>query len=86
ENLCLSPFLTSPITNKSASTELGTISTIAKIASASSSSSASLTITMNSGNLSSKMNKISPNVPQQNSQTFDFLSRSETNQESTSLP
>ncbi|CAF3976480.1 unnamed protein product [Rotaria sp. Silwood2] len=86
ENLCLSPFLTSPITNKSASTELGTISTIAKIASASSSSSASLTITMNSGNLSSKMNKISPNVPQQDSPAFNFLSRSETNQESTSFP
>ncbi|CAF0987503.1 unnamed protein product [Rotaria sordida] len=51
ENLCLTPFLTSPITNKSASTELGTILTQTKLASASSSSS-SLIIPTNSGNLS----------------------------------
>ncbi|CAF3763005.1 unnamed protein product [Rotaria sordida] len=84
ENLCLTPFLTSPITNKSASTELGTILTQTKLASASSSSS-SLIIPTNSGNLSSKINKILPNITQQDSSSFNFLSRSETNQESTSF-
>ncbi|CAF0874903.1 unnamed protein product [Rotaria sp. Silwood1] len=84
ENLCLSPFLTSPITNKSASTELGAISTTTKIASASSSTS-SLTISVNSGNLSNKINRISPNTTQQDSPTFNFISRPETNQESISF-
>ncbi|CAM4813428.1 unnamed protein product [Rotaria magnacalcarata] len=82
ENLCLSPFLTSPMTNKSASTELGAISRALRLASASSSSSSSLTATINSANLPSKINKTSSNVTPQDASPFNFLLRSEINQES----
>jgi len=82
ENLCLLPFLTSSITNKSASTELGTISIPMKIAS---SSSSSLTTALNSGNLINKITKISSNINQQDSSTYNLISRSETNQEATPI-
>ncbi len=85
ENLCLTPYITSPIASKSISTELGMISTAMKTTGAPSSSSSSLPITVNSGHLSNKINKISSNVNQQESSSFNFLTRPETNQESTSL-
>lgn len=69
--------------NKSPSTELGAISTVMKLASASSSSS-SLATTINSTNLSSKINKIPSNIVSQESSSFNFLLRSETNQDSPS--
>jgi hypothetical protein len=56
-----------------------------KTTGAPSSSSSSLPITVNSGHLSNKINKISSNVNQQESSSFNFLTRPETNQESTSL-
>jgi hypothetical protein len=81
ENFCLSPFLTSPITNKSIASELGVLSIPMKL---SSSSSSSLTTTiLNSGNLTNKLNKISSN--QQDSSSLNFNSRLETNQESTPI-
>ncbi|CAF4370291.1 unnamed protein product, partial [Rotaria socialis] len=83
ENLCLSPFLISPMANKAASTELGAISTALRLASApSSSSSSSLTVTINSANLPSKINKTSSNITPQDASSFNFLLRSEINQES----
>jgi len=75
ENLCLSPFLTSVITNKSTSPELGIIGNPMKITSSSLSS-------LNSGN---RINKISSNINQQDLLSFNFNLRSETNQESTPI-
>ncbi len=72
ENLCLSPFLTSVITNKSTSPELGIIGNPMKVMSSSSS--------LNSGN---RINKISSNINQQDLLSFNFNLRSETNQELT---
>ena len=81
ENMCLSPFITSSMTNKSASIELSPVLSTIKIAG----SSLSLT-TVNSGTLSNKINKISSNINQQDSSSFNFISRSEISQDSTSLP
>lgn len=74
ENLSITPFLTSPITNKSASTELSGITVPMKITSPSSSSLTTTTI----GTITNKINK-NP----QDSSSFNFNLRQETNQEST---
>jgi hypothetical protein len=81
ENLSSSPFLTSPMTNKSVSTELGAISIPTKITN----SSASSLIPTTTGNLTNKINKISSNINQQDSSLVNFNSRIETNQESTPI-
>ncbi|CAF1421323.1 unnamed protein product [Adineta ricciae] len=81
ENLTLSPFLSSPITSKSNSTELGTILTNIKLPGTSSSSSLPTAIT--SGNLSNKLSKLSPNINQQDLAQFNFTVRPETTQENT---
>jgi hypothetical protein len=49
-------------------------------------SSSSLTTPVNIGTLSNKLNKISSNVNQQDLSSFNFIIRSEANQDSTSLP
>ncbi len=79
ENLCSPPFLTSPMTNKSVSTELGAIGIPMKTTSSSSSSLPTTTVALTTGNLPNKINKISSN--QQDSSSL--ISRLETNQELT---
>jgi hypothetical protein len=82
ENMCSPSFLTSPMTNKSASTELGTIGIPMKITSSSTSSLVS-TPTMNTGNLLNKINKMPINQQDSLSLSPNLTSRLETNQELT---
>ncbi len=70
------------MTNKSASTELGTIGIAMKITSSSTSSLVS-TPTMNTGNLLNKINKMPINQQDSLSLSPNLISRLETNQELT---
>lgn len=76
ETSCLPPFLTSPITSKSASSELAILSNPTKNIS---SSSTSLT----GGNPTNKLNKLPSSPNQSDASPFNFNVRSETNQEIT---
>jgi len=76
ESLCLSPFYTTAIGSKSPSAELSVGSTM-RLASVPSSSTASL----NSSHVTTKLTKISSNLNPPDHSSFNFISRSETNQE-----